>query len=431
MVNTRSSGRPYNVVIYGASGFTGRLITEYFSKHYGSASSEPLRWAVAARSESKLQATKKELGVTDVPHIVADSADLPSLRAMVEQTEVIITVVGPYLQYGERLVEACANAGTHYLDLTGESFFIKQMIERHHDAAVKSGARIIHSCGMESIPADMGTYMVARELKRAHDTRTDSVTLYLGKQRGGAVSGGTVASLVGVAELVWKGGRKARAELNDPYFLVPEGIKRPSKGYSRCAECTGFGYDSYLHGWVAPAPIAPHDSKIVQRSNALLGEEYGPTSTFRFHAATPFPGIVLGFFKAAVVTLLYAFAKAAVWLPPTRWLLQRFVLPKSGDGPLPEVRSKGFFYVNLIGRGANGAAVEATIGSEHGDGGYTETAKMISECAVTLVRNAQQLSSAGGIHTPASALGAPLLKRLRAKGMVLEVGAPGSGKRLE
>ncbi|KAG5190508.1 hypothetical protein JKP88DRAFT_298840 [Tribonema minus] len=419
--------RPHHILVWGATGFTGRLIVEYLHANYpldadgGSAAQPPLRWALAGRNEERLRAVKRDLGLPPgLPHLIADSHDEASLEAMSGQADVVITTVGPYLKYGTILVEACARAGTHLCDLTGESLWVEEIIEKFDKVAQSTGAKIVPSCGFDSIPADMGTFMIADHLKRVHNTETVEVTYHPGKFSSGAPSGGTVASLMGIVEAAWEGGAKVRNQLNDPYLLVPSD-QRPT--YSNPSTGGGFGYDAAARGWTAPFVFAGHDSKIVHRSNALL--HYGP---LRYRECMLFGGRVLGLVPALCVAAALNVAAALLFLPPTRALLRR-ALPKAGDGPTQEQRDSGFFWVNLEGKGADGTRVAGVVGSDHGDCGYKETAKMLSECAVTLALDGARLPARGGVLTTASAMGAPLLERLRARGMTftVETVAPGGG----
>eukprot|EP00611_Tribonema_gayanum_P007974 TRINITY_DN17442_c0_g1_i3.p1 TRINITY_DN17442_c0_g1~~TRINITY_DN17442_c0_g1_i3.p1 ORF type:complete len:427 (+),score=94.83 TRINITY_DN17442_c0_g1_i3:320-1600(+) len=409
-----SSMRPFQVVVYGATGFCGQLVCEYLAKNYASTG---LRWALAGRSEPKLISLKRSLGPGggDTPHLVADAADTPALEALARVADVVVAAAGPYGEVGSGLVAACAATGTHLVDLAGESVWIKEMIEKHHDTAAASGAKIVHSCGFDSIPADLGTMLAHMHLCDMHNTKTKALSYYFGKFGLGGFSGGTMASALRLGEACWNDSSYAEM-CSDPYLLWPSDVPLPVPPRIP-RNGGGFGYD-HREGtsqWLAPWPFAVHDAKVVARSAALLG--YGDAY---YREVCRFRGQLTGLLPALLTTAAVAFSNALFYLPLTRALLQQ-VAPASGEGPPASIRENSFFEIYVEGHGANGVHVLATVGSDKGDAGYQETCKMLAESALALVLNTTALPQRAGILTPASALGMVLVERLRAAGMVLSV----------
>ena len=413
----RDRSRRFDIVLWGATGFTGRLVAEYLVEHYGDTD---LRLALGGRNLAKLEGVRAELArlcppAADLPLLIGDSFDVPSLRAIASQTEVVCTTVGPYGKYGAGLVEACVEEGTDYCDLTGETPFIRRMIDSHHDRAVQTGARIVHCCGFDSIPSDLGTWMMFRAMEE-QGAELGEVAFYAGESHGG-FSGGTVASILHLLEEARRD-PGVRAVLSDPYALNPEGERSGPDG----PDPMTVHFDRRLRMWVGPFLMAAINSRVVRRTNALLGYPYG--RSFRYSERMSFGKGPKGLLRAtAVATGLAAFVAAAS-IGPTRRLLAQKVLPKPGEGPSREERERGFFVVRLIasGRTGDGQAVELR-GRVEGrkDPGYGETAKMLAEAALCLALDGAELDAPGGVRTPASTMGDRLLERLRAASMLFEV----------
>ncbi|MDA0185440.1 saccharopine dehydrogenase NADP-binding domain-containing protein [Solirubrobacter phytolaccae] len=359
----------HDIVVFGATGFVGRLVAEYLDKTDADV-------ALAGRSRSKLEA----LGI-DRPLIVAD-ADDPG--ALARSARVVCTTVGPYRKGGLKLVDACVEAGTAYCDLTGEILFAHDAVARH-DAAVASGARIVLSCGFDSIPSDLGTFLLheaAGELGRT--------TFVLKALRGGA-SGGTLASMKGQVDEM-RADLAARDVIIDPASLGGSDRTRDFRAVKRDPE----------HGWIGPFVMATYNTRIVRRSAELLG--YGPDFAYREVSAYKNPIAAYGF------TACLGLLAGGLAFGPTRWVLDR-VLPGPGAGPSEKARTNGFFKVQVHGGGH-----VATVAAK-GDPGYAATAVMMGEAALTLART----DGPGGVLTPASAMGAALVERLRAAGLTLTV----------
>lgn len=410
----RDRSRKHDLVIWGATGFTGKLVAEYLAQN--PSQERPLRWALGGRNRTKLERVRRELSQIDsslaeLPLVVGDSSDASALGALARDTEVVCTTVGPYAQYGNELVAACVEAGTDYCDLTGEVQWIRRIIDRHHSAAVDSGARIVHCCGFDSIPSDLGVLMLQDAARERFRQPCDDVRFFVGRSKGG-LSGGTAASLLGVLDEARRDS-SVRKMLLDAYSLNPEGERDGPDGPDQ----KGLRYDSAINAWTAPFVMGAINTRIVRRSNALLGYPYG--KSFRYAESMRLPpgrkgkllgrGIVVGFGAGMVLGSI----------PPTRRLLEK-ALPKPGTGPSRERREAGFFEIELVGRGSteDGKAIRVegeVVGTR--DPGYGETAKMLAESARCLVEDGSELETPGGILTPASAMGMRLVERLRGAGM--------------
>ncbi len=407
----RKDTSEFDVVVWGATGFTGRLVAEYLYERYGA--SGELRWAMGGRNESKLSAVRDEIGADGVPLLVGDAGDPASLDALAAQTRVVCTTVGPYAKYGSELVAACARQGTHYCDLAGEAQWIRRMIDAHEETAARSGARIVHCCGFDSIPSDLGVHFLQREAVARHGEPCEEVKLRVRAMKGGA-SGGTAASLMLVVEAAREDRRIARV-LKNPYSLNPEGER---EGPDR-PDQQGAAYDEDVDAWTGPFVMAAINGKVVRRSNAVQGYPYG--RDFRYsEAVITGPGLA-GHAKALALTAGLGGLLVGAAFAPSRYLLNRFVLPSPGEGPSRQQRENGFFNLRLIGRYADGRRLRATVTADR-DPGYGATSGMLAEAAVCLAQDVPRERVAGGFWTPASALGDPLIERLRARaGMGFEI----------
>jgi len=363
-----------------------------------------LHWAIGGRSETKLQAVRDSLGEAgaELDMIVADSGDSAALATMAGQTRVVLSTVGPYALYGSDLVAACVDAGTDYCDLTGEVQWIRKMIDRHHDRAIETGARIVHCCGFDSIPMDIGVYFLQQAAQETYGDYCKSIALYV-KATKGAASGGTLASIMNIIEETRRDRDIARI-LVHPYSLNPAGER---EGPDR-RDQQWVLYDDEAQAWTAPFVMAGVNTKIVRRSNALAAYPYGREFTYRESVLAG--GGVSGWLKGATMTLGIGLLMLGVSFGPTRKLLQRFVLPKPGEGPSPELQKAGFFNLMQIGKLPDGSTIRTRITGDQ-DPGYGSTSKMLAESAVCLAMD--DVQAAGGILTPASAMGAPLIARLR------------------
>jgi short subunit dehydrogenase-like uncharacterized protein len=413
----RDRSRPYDIVLFGATGFTGQLVAEYLAVHYGDSD---LRLALAGRNQAKLESVRRDLAriqpkCAELALLVADSHDRDSLDAVAAQASVVCTTVGPYAKYGAELVAACVDKGTDYCDLTGETHFIRRVIDAHHSRAEETGARIVHCCGFDSIPSDLGTWMLQAHALEKHGAPCAQIKFFAGKSRGG-FSGGTVASMFNIMDEV-KRDRSVLKVLGHPYALNPDGERKGPDG----SDQRGVRFDKDIGAWTAPFIMAGINTRIVRRSNALLGYRYG--RDFRYSEVMSFAPGAKGAAKAtALAAGLTGFMLAAA-VGPTRALLEK-KLPKPGEGPSRAERERGFFEIHLIG---SGKAKDGTRFGLRGrvvgtsDPGYGETAKMLGESAVCLALDGAQLSSSGGVLTPTTAMGTALLERLRKAGMTFEL----------
>lgn len=391
----------HDLVVFGATSFVGQILCRYLADRHDADAG--VRWAVAGRSASKLEALRSRLGTAGmmVEPIVVDAADEAGLRRMCHVARVVVSTVGPYALRGEQLVKVCAESGTDYCDLSGEVQWIRRMIDRYGAAARASGARIVHCCGFDSIPSDLGVWFLQREAQAAFGRPCSRVKLRVRAARGG-FSGGTVASLLNVVKEA-EADPAVRSELANPYSLCVEspggGVRQPSD--------TAITFDEDFASWTAPFVMSGINTRVVHRTNALLGYSYG--RGFVYDEAVLTGKGLRGRVAAAAVAL----GLGVFRLPPVRRLLERFVLPKPGEGPSLRQQERGFFDLRLIGRTAEGQAVRVRVTGDR-DPGYGSTAKMLGEAAICLAFEVPRADRAGGFWTPASALGEKLLERLRA-----------------
>ncbi|MCX4470743.1 saccharopine dehydrogenase NADP-binding domain-containing protein [Micromonospora sp. NBC_01655] len=381
--------RPYDVVLFGATGFTGGLTAEYLARH----APDGLRWALAGRNPAKLAAVRDRLAGIDpalagLPLLTADVTDPGSLRRVAGDARVVASTVGPYVHHGEPLVAACAAAGTDYLDITGEPEFVDTMYVRHHAEAVRTGARLVHACGFDSIPHDLGVWFTVRQLPADAPITVDGFV-----RAGGRFSAGTYHSALTAFSRTAEAGRAARER---------RAVEPRPPGRRVRAVPGRVGRSKELGTWAVPLPTI--DPQVVRRS-AAARPEYGPDFRYRhFAAVRRLPTIVLG---AAGLAGLVGLVK----LPPTRrWLLGRLT---SGQGPSPQQRAKSWFRVRFVGSGSGRRVLTEVSG---GDPGYDETAKMLGESALCLALD-EGLPAASGQVTPVTAMGDALLDRLRNAGL--------------
>jgi short subunit dehydrogenase-like uncharacterized protein len=383
--------RPLDVALFGATGFTGGLTAEYLARH----APEGTRWALVGRSAEKLAGVRDRLAAIDpacaqLELLEADSGDAGSLRAVAERTHVVATTVGPYLNLGEPLVAACAETGTDYADLTGEPEFVDRMYVRHHATAVATGARLVHACGFDSIPHDLGVLFTVEQLPEGVPL---TVRGYV--SAGGKPSAGTFHSAVTQFSRLRQAGTAyvERRRIEPKPERKVSSVKDPAR------------YERSLGAWALPLPTI--DPQVVKRSAGAL-ERYGPDFSYGHYAAIKQLPAAVG----ALGGLGAMFALSQ--LPPTRsWLLGRM---KSGDGPSPERRERSWFKVRFVGEGGGRRVVTEVAG---GDPGYGETAKMLAESALCLATD--NLPQTSGQVTTAVAMGDVLIERLRRQGITFEV----------
>ena len=378
--------KTFDLVVHGATGFTGRLVVEYLLQRYPAGSG--LRWAMGGRNAAKLAAVRDELGApADTPLVVTDTGNPASLQALMEQARLVLTTVGPYQLYGNELVAACASAGVDYVDLCGEPAWMRQMIDAHEAAAKASGARIVFSCGFDSIPFDLGVFMLQREMQARFGQPAQRVRGRVRKMKG-TFSGGTAASLK--ATMAAAAAQPGVLELlRNPFSLTPgfEGPRQPSGSKPMVDEVLGL--------WVAPFVMAAINTRNVHRSNFLLGHAYGADFVY----------------DEMMVTGAGEKGEALANAVAADKSLGADDGPKPGEGPSREERESGFYDVLFIGTDTAGHSLRVGVKGDR-DPGYGSTSKMITEAAVCLLQDAT--ATPGGIWTTAPALGDKLIARLQA-----------------
>ncbi|MCH8944407.1 MAG: saccharopine dehydrogenase NADP-binding domain-containing protein [Proteobacteria bacterium] len=394
--------REFDVVVQGATGFTGRLVAEYMVRQYDVGGS--LRWALAGRSKEKLETVRDSLGpeAAGLELILADSFDHEALAALASRTKVVLTTVGPYALYGSNLVAACVEAGTHYCDLAGEVHWIRKMIDRHQARAQQTGARIVHCCGFDSVPMDIGVWFLQEAAREKYGAYCKSITMFV-KATKGAASGGTIASMLNLISESRRDRSVART-LADPYGLNPDGERQGPDQRDQQKVL----YRDDINSWTAPFIMAGVNTKVVRRSHALAGFPYG--RDFRYAEAVMTGDGFTGWLKGWLMTLALGGLVLGASYQPTRKLLQKFVLPKPGEGPDRELQQNGFFNLMQIGVLPDETVLWGRITGDQ-DPGYGSTSKMLSECAVCLAQD--DLDAGGGIWTPAAVMAKPLSERLQ------------------
>lgn len=407
--------REFDLVLYGATGYVGRLTAEYLAD----AAPSSARIALAGRSAPKLAALQGDLGgpAAAWSTIVADASNEQALGQMAERTTAVATSVGPYLRYGLPLATACARAGTHYADLTGEPLFVRECIDRVHDEAVASGARIVNSCGFDSVPSDLSVLLLHQA---AVDGRAGELTdTTLVAQLKGGFSGGTLDSMRAMMEAIAADPSRARV-LAHPYSLSPDPSRDPNVGrQSDQAWEAASSIDPSLEGWVSTFVMAAHNTRIVRRSNGLLGWPYGERFRYRevMHAGrsrlSPVTAAAVSGGVAGAVAVMSVLSRSKLG----RHLLDR-VMPSPGTGPSQEARQAGWFRMRTFAATTSGTRLAATFGAQ-GDPGYKATSVMFGESALALAFD--QLGDQAGVVTPAVAIGATLPDRLRDAGFTIDV----------
>jgi short subunit dehydrogenase-like uncharacterized protein len=387
-----------DIIIYGATGFTGQLCVKYFQSLATTA-----KWAIAGRNQEKLRKVAEE-NLAEVEILIADSDDEVALDNLTLRARVILSTAGPFHRYGSKLVASCVKNNTHYVDITGENFWVKGLIENHHEEAARKGIRIIPSCGFDSIPSDLGTFFAAKSLGKPIK-RIESFHSY----EGGA-SGGTLETMFSMGEL------DLGDDLTNPFLLNPEdSYSNEQKQLS--GDRVGISKKPEIKAWSGPFIMATANTRVVRRSEALLAlrqESYGSNFTYQEHAYHKS-------WLSAVSSLLLTGLSVLVLLSPLKRLVKPF-LPKPGEGPSETVQENGWFDCKFIAESEDGMK---SVFNMHGKGdpGYKVTSKLVSECALCLMEDADSLpggSEYGGVLTSASGLGQPLISRLKKVGITFK-----------
>ena len=384
-----------DIIIYGATGFTGKLCVKYFQSL-----DTTVTWAMAGRNLIKLEKVAKE-NQTNVEILIADSDDEKALDNLTSRARVILSTTGPFHRYGSKLVASCVKNDTHYVDITGENFWVKGLIEKHHKEASAKGIRIIPSCGFDSIPSDLGTFFAAKALSQPIK-RIESFHSY----QGGA-SGGTLETMFSMGEL------DLGDDLTDPFLLTPED-SYSNKQKQLSSDRVGIAKKPEINAWSGPFIMATANTRVVRRTEALLAlrqESYGADFTYQEHA----------FHKSwfsAVKSLVLTGLSVLVLLSPLKRLVKPF-LPKPGEGPSESVQDNGWFDCKYIVETEEGTKKVFNM-SGKGDPGYKVTSKLVSECALCLIEDLERLPGGpeyGGVLTSAAGLGSPLITRLKKAGI--------------
>lgn len=392
--------KTYDVILWGASGFTGRLVAEYLLKQYGVGND--LAWAMAGRNQEKLEKIRAELGNEGIPLVIADSHDRESLETMVKQTKVVCTTVGPYALYGNLLVEVCVENSVDYCDLTGEVQWMRRTIDAHHEKAKENKVKIVHCCGFDSIPSDMGVFFLQQEAQKQWQTYAQAIKYRLMGAKGGP-SGGTIASLDNVTIEAQKDPKLMEEVILNPYGLNPKG-EQLGKDVPDLRDSM---YDEDFEAWIAPFVMAVINTKVVRRSHALNRFPYGKNFTYEeaTHLGPGFANRIKASITATVTDALFSSGS----------ILKKVIdlfLPNPGDGPSEKQRETGFFKVILLGKSADGKTLKVKVKGDR-DPGYGSTSKMLAESAVCLAKDRENLPENFGVITPSTAMGEHLLNRLQ------------------
>lgn len=394
--------REFDLIVWGASGFTGRLVAAQLARV---SAGRKLRWAVGGRDGGKLAAVLEDIGAPQVPIVLGDSHDPHSLADVARRARAICSTVGPYALHGSELVAACADTGTNYCDLSGEVHWMRHMIDAHEARAKETGARIVHACGFDSIPSDIGCLFLQQRAIERYGRPCSSVKLFVRRMKG-SFSGGTLASLMNALEVA-KHSPEERRIMGNPYALNPAGDRKGPDGPDQARPSR----DPDADCWTAPFVMAAVNTRIVRRSHALLGWPWGHRFRYSESVITG-PGLA-GLARATATTAALGGFMAAASLPPARALMNRLFLPQPGEGPDEAAREAGGFEMMLIGRhpAAPGRRLQARVTGRR-DPGYGATARMLSEAAMCLALDGDRLPVAGGSWTPATAFGERLVERL-------------------
>ena len=397
MSSANLNSREYDLIVFGATSFVGQILCRYLVGRHGVDGS--LRWAIAGRNEAKLEQVAADTGA-DVARIVADANDTEAIASLAASTRAVASTVGPYALYGSELVAAVVAAGTDYVDLTGEAQWVQRMIDAHHESAIESGARVVPSCGFDSIPSDLGVWFTQQRAQALLGEPCSTIAMRVKAMKGGA-SGGTIASAMNVFDEI-ANDRSLRKVLANPYALAPADMRSGPKQ----PNVTIPSHDAASGEWVAPFVMAAVNTKVVLRSHALLGQPWGGNG-FRYDEATLMGEGPLGAAKAVAMTGALGGFMGVASIGPVRKLLNDRVLPKPGTGPSPEEQAAGFFDLRFFGTTASGASIETKVTGD-ADPGYGSTAKMLGEAATTLL-SLDRAAVPGGFHTPTTAFGDALI----------------------
>ncbi|MFL3005427.1 MAG: saccharopine dehydrogenase family protein [Candidatus Neomarinimicrobiota bacterium] len=406
-----------DLIVFGATGFTGKLVVEYLIKNYG-LENQKFTWAIAGRDKEKLEELKQSLIGVDPQSVkietyFADSFNSKSLDALTSSCRIIISTVGPYLKFGLPLVESCVKNHTNYCDLTGEVPFIRESIDLFHEKALNNKCRIIHSCGFDSIPSDLGVLLLQKDSQEKFNKVCDNVNLYVSSIKGG-LSGGTIYSMINIKKYIHSHPEK-RNVLKSPYSLNP--IDK-IKNNVRQPVLKSVRWDNTFNKWTSPFLMSGVNTRVVQRTNAIGEFTYG--ENFRYNELSSFKKGLNGFLKACTMLMILAFLQFAMGSNLLLWILKKTIFPKPGEGPSKGKMQSGFFKLKIIGSINEMQKSSVTVLGDS-DPGYSATAKMLTESAISTLLNKKKIPKKYGVLTPASGIGLTLIERLKGKGIVFKV----------
>lgn len=392
--------KEFDLIVFGATSFVGQILVQYLWKRHGL--NGEIKWAIAGRDSGKLDILKNRLGeqARELTTVLANASDENELTALCAKTRVVVSTVGPYALYGSSLVKVCAENGTDYCDLTGEVQWIARMIDAYEETAKKSGARIVHCCGFDSIPSDLGVLFLQQLAKVQYGEPCQQIRMRVRKLKG-EFSGGTVASMINVTREV-AADRSLAKKLANPYLIAPSRLaaRQPNVKFAE--------FDPVANSWLAPFVMAGINTRVVHRSNAL--QNYGYGKEFKYDEAMMTGSGFKGRMTAIGLASGMAGFLIGAALPPTRWALEKFVVPKPGEGPSQMSQQRGSYDLRFYGTTSKGNTLTAKVTGDM-DPGYGSTGKMLGEAAVCLAMDLK--GKAGGFWTPASLMGEHLLTRLQ------------------
>ena len=406
-----------DLIVFGATGFTGKLVVEYLIKNYG-VDNQKFSWAIAGRNKAKLEELKQSFLAIDhrsfkIETYIADSLSTKSLDALASSCHIIISTVGPYIKYGLHLVESCVKNHTDYCDLTGEVPFIRESIDLFNEKAKKNKCRIIHSCGFDSIPSDLGVLLLQKSSLEKFNKFCDDITLYVQSIKGG-LSGGTISSMIKINEYLNSHPEKmsilkSSFSLN-PNDKIENNVKQPVIKSLR--------WDRSFKKWICPFLMSGINTRIVRRTNAIANFSYG--ENFKYSEVSSFNKGLYGFLKALTMLMTLFFLQLSLRSKLLLWILKNIIFPKPGEGPSKNKMKNGFFKFKIIGS-INKIQKNSVTVIGDSDPGYSGTAKMLTESALSILLSENKIPKKYGILTPASGIGLILIKRLQVKGISFKV----------
>jgi len=393
----------FDLIVFGATSFVGEILCQYLIEQYGI--DGDVKWAAAGRSQSKLEKLRSSLGskAEKLTLLTADASNEASLKSLCEQSKVIISTVGPYALYGEPLVKMCVETGTDYCDLTGEVQWVKRMVTRYQGKALETGARIVHCCGFDSIPSDMGVYHLQQQAQKQFGEPCTKIRMRVKALRG-AASGGTIASMINITKEA-AASKALRKELANPYSICPV-----DHSFSvRQANVTKPEFDSESGQWAGPFIMAGINTRVVHRSNALSGNAYG--NNFKYDESMLMGKGNKGLFSAGSFVLGLGFFLAGAAIKPSRWVMENYMLPKPGEGPSPSAQAKGFYDLRFYGETEKGQKIRTKVTGDR-DPGYGSTSKILGQAGLSLAFDISKEEKGGGFWTTATVFDQRFIKRL-------------------